>query len=123
MKRYSSLILGFALILAIGNLIAQTPLDDHLINFDYDSLVEMKVSNEQITQLLIEEKAILVDIRFIEEQQAWAMDYALKIPLNELPLRLAELPDDKLIVTACPHKDRAIVAMMFLKSKGYQQAI
>jgi rhodanese-related sulfurtransferase len=42
----------------------------------------------------------------------------LKIPLNELPGRLDELPKDKIIVTACPHKDRAIIAMTYLRSKG-----
>jgi len=46
------------------------------------------------------------------------MDYALKMPLAQLPERYEELPNNKLIVTACPHKDRAIMAMMFLKSKG-----
>jgi len=38
--------------------------------------------------------------------------------LSELPGRLNELPKDKIIVTACPHKDRAIIAMTYLRSKG-----
>ncbi|MCW8860561.1 MAG: rhodanese-like domain-containing protein, partial [Deltaproteobacteria bacterium] len=37
---------------------------------------------------------------------------------NELPARLDELPKDKIIITACPHKDRAIIAMPYLRSKG-----
>ena len=47
------------------------------------------------------------------------MDVAKNIPLNELPNRLNELDKNKTIVTACPHKDRAIIAMTFLKTKGY----
>lgn len=47
------------------------------------------------------------------------MGFAINIPLNELPARLGELKKDKIIVTACPHKDRAIIAMIFLKTKGF----
>jgi rhodanese-related sulfurtransferase len=50
------------------------------------------------------------------------MDYAIKMPLSTLPQRYEELPKDKLIVTSCPHKDRAILAMMYLRSKGYKVA-
>jgi rhodanese-related sulfurtransferase len=47
------------------------------------------------------------------------MPYAINIPINELPKRLNELDKSKLIVTACPHKDRAIMARTYLKLKGY----
>lgn len=40
--------------------------------------------------------------------------------MNELPSRLDELDKDKIIVTACPHKDRAILAMAYLRTKGYR---
>ena len=36
-----------------------------------------------------------------------------------MPNRLNELDKSKLIVTACPHNDRANIARMFLKLKGY----
>ena len=42
------------------------------------------------------------------------------IPLNELPGRLKELDTSKVIVTACPHKDRATIAMVYLRSKGIE---
>jgi len=69
--------------------------------------------------LLKEKKAILVDIRFKEEQAAWRMGFGLQIPLNELPRRLKELDRAKLIVTACPHKDRSALAMAYLKTQGF----
>jgi len=50
------------------------------------------------------------------------MDYALKMPLSTLPSRFDELPQDKLFVTACPHKDRAIIALVYLQGKGYRVA-
>lgn len=30
-----------------------------------------------------------------------------------------ELDKDKIIVTACPHKDRTILAMVYLRAEGY----
>lgn len=93
-------------------------LEGYLKNFDYDSRLAMKASSKQLIDLLEDGKAVLVDIRYKEEQQVWGPSFALKIPLNELPVRLNELPKDKIIVTACPHKDRAIIAMTYLRSKG-----
>lgn len=97
---------------------SDTVLEEYVKAFDYDSRLEMKTSSKQLLDMLEDGKAVLVDIRFKEEQEAWGPSFALKIPLNELPVRLSELPKDKIIVTACPHKDRAIIAMSYLRSKG-----
>lgn len=94
-------------------------LADFIGNFDYDTRIEMKASARELVDLLQEGKAQLVDIRFKEEYEAWHMGVGMNIPLNELPDRLNELDKDKIIVTACPHKDRAIIAMTYLKTKGY----
>lgn len=105
--------------LSASPLLASEPLlEDYVKNYNYDARAEMKVSSTRLLDLLEDGKAVLVDIRFKEEQQAWGPSFALKIPLNELPSRLNELPKDKIIVTACPHKDRAIIAMTYLRSKG-----
>ena len=79
-----------------------------------------KAGIREIVDLLINGKAQLVDIRFKEEFAAWQVGPSNNIPLNELPKRLSELDKNKIIVTACPHKDRAIIAMIFLKTKGYK---
>ena len=100
---------------ALGN---DKMLEDYISSYNYDARLEMKTSSKKLLELLEDGKAVLVDIRFKEEQQAWGPSFALQIPLNELPNRLAELPKDKIIVTACPHKDRAIIAMTYLRSKG-----
>ncbi len=107
------------LLLMTGSTLANDKiLEDYISHYDYDSRLEMKAGSKQLIDLLEDGKAVLVDIRFKEEQQAWGPNFALKIPLNELPDRLNELPKDKIIVTACPHKDRAIIAMTYLRSKG-----
>ncbi|RMG59036.1 MAG: rhodanese-like domain-containing protein [Gammaproteobacteria bacterium] len=107
-----------ATLLPLSAVADENRLEAFVADFDYDARKEMKVSSTKLLDLLEDGKAVLVDIRFKEEQQAWGPSFALKIPLNELPARLHELPKDKIIVTACPHKDRAIIAMSYLRSKG-----
>lgn len=115
-----SLILLFATVLP-GQAAEEKPtaFDTLLTNFDYDTRADMKTDSKKLLKLLEEKKAVLVDIRFPEETRAWRMGFGLFIPLNELPKRLAELPKDKIIVTACPHKDRSSIAMAYLRTKGY----
>lgn len=94
--------------------------DIFLTKFDYETRADMKIDSKKLITLLTEKKAVLVDIRFPEETKAWKMGFGLYIPLNELPRRLSELPKDKIIVTACPHKDRSSIAMAYLRTKGYK---
>jgi rhodanese-related sulfurtransferase len=97
----------------------ESAFDGFLAKFDYDTRADMKIGSKRLLTLLAEKKAVLVDIRFPEETKAWKMGFGLLIPLNELPKRLKELPKDKIIVTACPHKDRSAIAMAYLRTKGY----
>jgi rhodanese-related sulfurtransferase len=114
---YTLLILSLSMTLQ-----AQTKtisLDAYLSGFDYEERLEMKINSVELSVMLEEGTAQLIDIRFKEEYEAWHMNSAINIPLNELPKRLGELDREKLIVTACPHKDRAIMARTFLRLKGY----
>lgn len=94
-------------------------LDDYLLNYDYKARTDMKIQSNQLAELIKTGKAQLIDIRFDEEYQSWNMPYAISIPLPDVPNNLDKLDKKKLIVTACPHKDRAIIAMVYLKTKGY----
>lgn len=93
-------------------------LENYISHFNYAARKEMKLNSKQLIKLLIQGKAQLIDIRFKEEYAAWKVGPSINIPLNELPNRLKELQTDKVIVTACPHKDRATIAMVYLRSKG-----
>jgi rhodanese-related sulfurtransferase len=93
--------------------------DLFLSHFDYDTRADMKIDSKGLVALLTAGKAVLVDVRFTEEVVVWRTGFALNIPLNELPRRIKELPKDKTIVAACPHKDRSALAMAYLRSKGY----
>ena len=95
-------------------------LETYISDFNYEARKEMKMDSKGLLQLLMEGKAQLIDIRFKEEHTAWNVGYSKNIPLNELPKRLNEIDKNKIIVTACPHKDRAIIAMTYLRSKGIQ---
>jgi rhodanese-related sulfurtransferase len=107
------------LLMPVGAVAAEEAFDRFLTSFDYDTRADMKTDSKKLIKLLAEKKAVLVDIRFPEETKAWRMGFGLFIPLNELPKRYQELPKDKIIVTACPHKDRSALAMAYLRTKGY----
>jgi len=93
-------------------------LEKYILSFDYAARKEMKIDSKGLIKLLKQGKAQLIDIRFTEEYAAWKVGPSKNIPLNELPTRLKELDKNKIIVTACPHKDRATIAMVYLRSKG-----
>ncbi|TVQ15648.1 MAG: rhodanese-like domain-containing protein [Bacteroidetes bacterium] len=95
-------------------------LEDYLLNYNYEARSEMKINSAQLVQLLKENKAQLIDIRFEEEFNCWSMPFAVSIPLPDLPNQLDKLDKNKIIVTACPARDRAIIAMAYLKTKGYE---
>ena len=93
-------------------------LEKYISTFDYEARIEMKINSKWLIALLEEGDAQLIDIRFPEEFAAWKVGPSINIPLNQLPHRLTELDKTKTIVMACPHKDRAILAMAYLRSKG-----
>ncbi len=93
--------------------------DAYLKGFDYQARKDMKIKSDKMLRLVAQGRAQLVDIRFREEYEAWHLEGSINIPLNELPARLNELDKNKLIITACPHNDRANMGRMFLQLKGY----
>ena len=117
---------AFALITLLALIVAgsattmagEADLERYVSDFDYAARKEMKIDSQGLIELLKQGQAQLIDIRFQEEFEAWRVGPASNIPLPELPARLAELDAEKIIVTACPHKDRAIIAMVYLRSQG-----
>jgi rhodanese-related sulfurtransferase len=93
-------------------------LEKYISTFDYKARKEMKINSKSLITLLKQGKVQLIDIRFLEEYAAWKVGPSMNIPLNELPLRIKEIDQTKIVVTACPHKDRAILGMVYLRSKG-----
>ena len=80
----------------------------------------MKIHISELLELLKNNKAQLINVRFKEEFDMWHFTFSKNIPLNELPGRLDELNKNKIIVTACPHYYRALIGRMFLLEKGFK---
>ncbi len=93
--------------------------DEYLLNFNYDERKAMKIQLAEMFELFAQGKAQVIDIRFQEEYDAWHIGFGEHIPLNELPNRLKELDKEKTIITMCPHYDRAEIARLYLKIKGF----
>ena len=94
--------------------------ENYLKAFDYQERSNMKIGIPEMLQLYKQDMVQIIDIRFREEHQAYSFGFIRHIPINELPDRLGELDKSKLIVTVCPHYDRAELARTFLTLKGYQ---
>ena len=94
--------------------------DEYLRDFDYDERKEMKINLKTLLEKYKNGEIELIDIRFNEEYEAWHVGIGKHIPLNELPNRLDEIDKNKIVVTMCPHYDRAEIARLFLKLKGFR---
>ena len=94
--------------------------ENYLKSFDYQERSNMKIGIPKMLQLYTQGRVQIIDIRFREEHQVYSFSFIKNIPLNELPDRLKELDRSKIIVTVCPHYDRAEIARTFLTLKGYQ---
>ena len=93
--------------------------DTYLKTFDYQERKDMKIQLPEFFELYAKGEAQLIDIRFNEEYEAWHIGFGDHIPLNELPERLSEIDKSKIIVTMCPHYDRAEIARLYLKLNGF----
>lgn len=70
--------------------------------------------------------AVLLDIRTEPEQQTLPLGFVyhaevIHIPLDQIPSRFAELPQNRPIGIFCPHGVRAAMSYLYLQSKGYDQ--
>ena len=120
-NKLSVLVIALISIFSNQTIMAQEKsLESYLLNYDYESRIEMKINSQELKALINKGDAILIDIRFEEEYKSWNMPFAINIPLQELPNRLNEIDKSKIIVTACPHKDRAIITIFYLQTKGYK---
>jgi rhodanese-related sulfurtransferase len=82
-----------------------------------------KIEPEQLLHL---EGACLLDVRSKEEADAVSISLesipgveCLNIPINEIPDRIGEIPEEKTIGVFCPANVRSGIAYAFLLSKGF----
>ena len=89
------------------------------MNIVPSEMKNMRIQIDEFIELYNKGEAELVDVRVPFETRVWQVNFGLQIPAPELPEHLEELPEDKLIVVACPHADRSNMARTYLASKGY----
>ena len=67
----------------------------------------------------------MVDVREYNEilALAYKLPKVIVMPLSELETRYSELPQDKMLITACKAGGRSLKAAQFLASKGYNQVL
>lgn len=124
MMKIKMFALSFALILITSTVFAQDlksiSFDEYLKSFDYQERKDMKIDIPEMLDLYKKGMVEIIDIRFKEEYQVYNFSFIKNIPLNELPARMNELDPSKIIVTVCPHYDRAEIARTYLTLKGYR---
>jgi rhodanese-related sulfurtransferase len=62
---------------------------------------------------------VLLDVREDDEVAAAALAGALHIPMNEVPQRLAEIPQEQTLAVLCHHGERSFMVARFLAARGY----
>lgn len=93
------------------------------MDFQYFGTGQHKMEAETF---LASENAVLLDVRSKEEVETIKIPLlhhveVLEIPINEVPMRINEIPQDKLIGVFCSAGVRAVIIFAFLKSKGYDK--
>jgi rhodanese-related sulfurtransferase len=91
------------------------------MDFSFFGSGEHGMSVEGMRKTLGNDHFLFLDVRTDEEAQYIVFPFAKRIPLNQLPERMDELPKDKCIVTFCPSIFRAAVAFTLLRANGYEE--
>jgi len=84
------------------------------------SMSEARIGADDFISQFNAGSAELVDIRLPMETAVWRFGFGLCIPADELPERLNELPQDKLLVIACPQSDRSNMVRSYLAARGFR---
>jgi rhodanese-related sulfurtransferase len=66
---------------------------------------------------------LLLDVREEWEYQLARIEGSVHIPMNLIPLRMSELPDDTTIVAICHHGMRSAQVALFLQNAGFDDVI
>ena len=80
------------------------------------------VDREELLTLVRQGAVTVLDVRPVEEFKAGHVAGALSIPLQELKLRLSDLPRDRKIVAYCrgPYCVLSVEAVEMLRAEGFQ---
>jgi len=66
---------------------------------------------------------LLLDVREVWEWELTHLSGSVHIPMNLIPIRHNELPDETLIVAICHHGVRSLQVANYLKNVGFDQVV
>lgn len=87
-------------------------------------MIKEEISPQELVSLLTNSAAgalLLLDVREPWEWELTHIADSTHIPMNLIPLRHNELPDQALIVTICHHGVRSLQVAHFLRDVGFDQ--
>lgn len=90
------------------------------LDLSYWGTGQHKVTPAQFFDRLQTEEAVLLDLRSPEEIGYLTLPFALHIPINDLPERWHEIPEDRLVAAFCSSMTRAVVAWVYLNLQGLE---
>lgn len=97
---------------------------------NYAALVALNILNGQFRQVpvtkvreLVENNALIIDVREKDEYVLGHLKNAVNIPLSEIRGRLDEIPKDKTVYLYCRSSQRSYNAVMALQNLGYDNVI
>jgi rhodanese-related sulfurtransferase len=87
-----------------------------------EELVVDSVTTTVLNDLLTKdpEGILLLDVREDEERAVARIEPSLHIPMNSVPDRLADLPQDRRIVVYCHHGGRSYAVAGYLETEGFK---
>ena len=80
----------------------------------------LEVTVEEAQRLLAgPNPPLLIDVRETDEYAICRIEGSRLIPMNTVPARLAEIPQDVPVLVQCHHGGRSMKVTQFLRAKGY----
>ena len=94
-----------------------------VISDHFDRLDRLEpISRDELVERLREGRAVVLDVLPGDEYALGHLPGAINVPLDELELRLSELPKDQEIIAYCrgPYCILSFEAVAALRARGYQ---
>lgn len=67
--------------------------------------------------------ALIIDVREAWEWEYYHLDEAKLIPMNTIPARMGELPEDQTLYIVCAHGVRSANVCYYLRQQGYEKVV
>ncbi|NDV25072.1 rhodanese-like domain-containing protein [Desulfovibrio sp. JC010] len=98
-------------------------MDSILAEMDFETLAhgEFTASPAALQTMIDKEKVLILDVRTDVEAMHCEYPFAIRIPLQHLPDRVGELPEDKMIITLAASPFQAAVGFLFLRQSGFEE--